>query len=172
MGHNDGGSLTPTDNGRTDCPGQAAQICYSEYASVNETIYTFAATLEWATALYLAKGAKVILSSQTPDNTWETGTYTYAPNRFEYYPWFVPPFRLKPLSQGSGFVLWKPFVTDHTLQVCRLSARRARERRLLRLARRLHGAGATRPRGDGHRRQLPSRPHGKCPPPGVTRLGP
>lgn len=70
FGHNDGGSLTPTDDGRTDCPGQGAQICYSEYDGVNETIYTFAATLEWASDLYLAKGAKVILSSQTPDNTW------------------------------------------------------------------------------------------------------
>lgn len=89
FGHNDGGSLTPTDDGRTDCYGQFDQICYSEYDGVNETIYTFDATLEWASALYLAKGAKVILSSTTPDNTWETGTYVYSPNRFEYYAWYV-----------------------------------------------------------------------------------
>jgi len=27
FGHNDGGSLTPTDNGRTDCFGDGAQTC-------------------------------------------------------------------------------------------------------------------------------------------------
>lgn len=89
FGHNDGGSLTPTDDGRTDCPGQAAQICYSEYNGVNETIYTFAATLEWVSSMYLAKGAKVILSSATPNNVWETGSYVWSPNRFEYYAWLV-----------------------------------------------------------------------------------
>ncbi|CAN8095533.1 unnamed protein product [Discula destructiva] len=103
LGHNDGGSLTPTDNGRTDCPGQAAEVCYSEYNSVNETIYTFAATLEWASALYLAKGAKVILSSQTPDNTWETGTFLNLTNRFEYYPWFATQVLGGP-SKGVYFV--------------------------------------------------------------------
>ncbi|KAJ4425233.1 hypothetical protein N0V82_000043 [Gnomoniopsis sp. IMI 355080] len=103
MGHNDGGSLTPTDDGRTDCPGQGAEICYSEYDGVNETIYTFDATLEWASDLYLAKGAKVILSSQTPDNTWETGTYVYAPNRFEYYAWYATQVLGGP-SKGVYFV--------------------------------------------------------------------
>lgn len=56
---------------------------------VQETIYTFPKYLEMASDLYLAKGAKVILSSATPDNPWETGTFTWVPNRFEYYPWQV-----------------------------------------------------------------------------------
>lgn len=34
FGHNDGGSLS-TDNGRTDCPGQASEVCYSVYDGVN-----------------------------------------------------------------------------------------------------------------------------------------
>ncbi|KAF3771069.1 family 12 carbohydrate esterase [Cryphonectria parasitica EP155] len=83
LGHNDGGSLSD-DDGLTDCPGSGAQICYSEYDGVNETIYTYPAYLEMASKLYLAKGAKVIISSPTPDNPWETGTFTWVPNRFEY----------------------------------------------------------------------------------------
>lgn len=31
FGHNDGGSLTPTDNGRTDCFGDGAQTCQTTY---------------------------------------------------------------------------------------------------------------------------------------------
>lgn len=86
MGHNDGGSLSD-DDGRTDCPGQGSEVCYSVYDGVNETIYTFPAYLEMASELYLAKGAKVILSSATPNNPWETGTFTWSPNRFEYFAW-------------------------------------------------------------------------------------
>lgn len=88
MGHNDGGSLSD-DDGRTDCPGQGAEVCYSEYDGVNETIYTFPAYLEMASALYLAKGARVVLSSATPDNPWETGAFSFTPNRFEYYAWYA-----------------------------------------------------------------------------------
>lgn len=31
FGHNDGGSLTPTDNGRTDCPGAGGETCSTTY---------------------------------------------------------------------------------------------------------------------------------------------
>lgn len=31
FGHNDGGSLTPTDNGRTDCFGDGTQTCQTTY---------------------------------------------------------------------------------------------------------------------------------------------
>lgn len=31
FGHNDGGSLTPTDNGRSDCAGDGSQTCESTY---------------------------------------------------------------------------------------------------------------------------------------------
>lgn len=58
LGHNDGGSLSD-DDGRTDCPGQGTQVCYSVYDGVNETIYTFPEYLELASKMYLAKGAKV-----------------------------------------------------------------------------------------------------------------
>jgi rhamnogalacturonan acetylesterase len=67
FGHNDGGSLTPTDNGRTDCSGTG-----DEY-------------LENAASTFKAKGANVLISSQTPNNPWETGTFTYSPSRFVGY---------------------------------------------------------------------------------------
>lgn len=34
LGHNDGGSLSD-DDGRTDCPGQGDEVCYSVYDGVN-----------------------------------------------------------------------------------------------------------------------------------------
>lgn len=86
FGHNDGGSLS-TDDGRTDCPGQSTEVCYSEYDGVNETIYTFPEYMIMASQLYLAGGARVVLSTATPDNPWETGTFSWVPNRFQYFDW-------------------------------------------------------------------------------------
>jgi rhamnogalacturonan acetylesterase len=77
FGHNDGGSLTPTDNGRTDCSGTGNETCSTTYNGVAETVLTFGAYIEAATKKYLAKGANVIISSQTPNNPWETGSYVY-----------------------------------------------------------------------------------------------
>lgn len=85
FGHNDGGSLTPTDNGRTDCPGNGSQTCSTTYDGVSETVLTFPAYLEDAAAIFKTKGAHVIISSQTPDNPWETGAFTYSPSRFVGY---------------------------------------------------------------------------------------
>ncbi|KAL9090040.1 MAG: hypothetical protein Q9159_002208 [Coniocarpon cinnabarinum] len=68
FGHNDGGSLTPTDNG-----------------GVAETVLTYEAYLVNAAKLFQSKGATVIISSATPNNVWETGTYTYSANRFVGY---------------------------------------------------------------------------------------
>ncbi|CRG87864.1 alpha-L-arabinofuranosidase [Talaromyces islandicus] len=85
FGHNDGGSLTPTDNGRTDCPGTGSETCETTYDGVEETVLTFPAYVEKASANFTEKGAKVIISSQTPDNPWETGTFEYSPSRFVGY---------------------------------------------------------------------------------------
>ena len=85
FGHNDGGSLTPTDNGRSDCPGTGDETCTTVYNGVTETVLTFPKYLENAAALFKAKGANVLISSQTPNNPWEAGTYTYSPSRFVGY---------------------------------------------------------------------------------------
>ncbi|KAJ5793423.1 Lipase GDSL [Penicillium paradoxum] len=85
FGHNDGGSLTPTDNGRTVCFGTGTETCSTAYNGVAETVLTFPAYIENATKALMAKGANVIISSQTPNNPWETGTFTYAPSRFVGY---------------------------------------------------------------------------------------
>lgn len=63
FGHNDGGSLR-TDNGRTDCPGSGDETCKD------------------AAKMFQSKQAKVVISSQTPNNPWETGTFSYTPSRF------------------------------------------------------------------------------------------
>lgn len=85
FGHNDGGSLNPTDNGRTDCPGTGDETCSTTYDGVAETVLTFPAYLENAASMFTAKGAQVLISSQTPNNPWETGTFSYSPSRFVEY---------------------------------------------------------------------------------------
>jgi rhamnogalacturonan acetylesterase len=82
FGHNDGGSPNPTDNGRSDCPGDASQTCTTSAGLVVQTFHTY---ITQAAQLMLSKGAKVIISSQTPNNPCESGTCTYAPTRFVTY---------------------------------------------------------------------------------------
>ncbi|KAI1270366.1 SGNH hydrolase-type esterase domain-containing protein [Xylariaceae sp. FL1019] len=83
FGHNDGGSPESADNGRSDCPGAGTETCVSD--ATGETVYTFVFYVIQAAKLMTAKGASVILSSQTPNNVWETGTYSATPSRFVGY---------------------------------------------------------------------------------------
>lgn len=83
FGHNDGGSPESNDNGRSDCPGSGTETCISDVTG--EVVYTFVFYVIEASRLMLEKGATVILSSQTPNNQWETGSYEGAPSRFVGY---------------------------------------------------------------------------------------
>lgn len=56
-------------------------------SGVAETVLTFPAYIKNAATKMLAKGAKVIVSSATPNNVWESGTYSWGPDRFYYYDW-------------------------------------------------------------------------------------
>jgi rhamnogalacturonan acetylesterase len=84
FGHNDGGSLS-TDNGRTDCPGAANETCKSTYNGQQVTVLTYPAYLVNAGRALVAKGAKVIISSPTPNNPWEGGSFAYSASRFTTY---------------------------------------------------------------------------------------
>jgi rhamnogalacturonan acetylesterase len=83
FGHNDGGSPNKNDNGRSDCPGQGTEVCYSD--KTGEAVYTFVFYVIQASKLMTAKGATVILSSQTPNNLWEGGVYGSGAPRFVGY---------------------------------------------------------------------------------------
>ncbi|TBU25492.1 SGNH hydrolase [Dichomitus squalens] len=83
FGHNDGGSLSTTDNGNTDCFGDGNETCISP--TTGETVHTFVYYVEQAGKALQAKGANVIFSSQTPDNPWDSGTFEYTPSRFVGY---------------------------------------------------------------------------------------
>ncbi|KAF2281577.1 secreted rhamnogalacturonan acetylesteras-like protein [Westerdykella ornata] len=85
FGHNDGGSLSSGDNGRTACPGAGAETCKSTYNGQPVTVLTYPAYLTNAGKALIAKGAKVIISSPTPNNPWEGGSFSYAPGRFTTY---------------------------------------------------------------------------------------
>jgi rhamnogalacturonan acetylesterase len=84
FGHNDGGSLSK-DNGRTACPGAGSETCKSTYNGQQVTVLTYPAYLTNAGKALIAKGAKVIVSSPTPNNPWEGGSFSYAPGRFTTY---------------------------------------------------------------------------------------
>lgn len=77
FGHNDGGSLSPTDNGRSVCPGTGAETCASTLNGQPVSVRTFPYYLTEAGKLIIARGGKVIVSSQTPNNPWEGGAFSY-----------------------------------------------------------------------------------------------
>lgn len=83
FGHNDGGSPNKNDNLRSDCPGQGTEVCISD--KTGEKVYTFVFYVAQASKMMLAKGATVILSSQTPNNQWEGGVYGNGAPRFVGY---------------------------------------------------------------------------------------
>lgn len=84
FGHNDGGSLDE-DNGRSDCPGEGDETCETNYDGVDETVLTFPAYIENASAMFVELGANVLISSQTPNNPWESGSFEYTPSSFVGY---------------------------------------------------------------------------------------
>ncbi|KIY63006.1 carbohydrate esterase family 12 protein [Cylindrobasidium torrendii FP15055 ss-10] len=87
FGHNDGGSLS-TDNGRSDCNpvnNDYSTTCTTTYNGVKETVLTYEKYIANAAKTFKAKGANVIIASQTPNNLWESGTFGYTPGRFVGY---------------------------------------------------------------------------------------
>ncbi|KAH8588703.1 SGNH hydrolase [Bisporella sp. PMI_857] len=82
FGHNDGGSLSPVDNGRSACVGAGSETCVSASGAIVQTYPTY---LTNAAKALVAKGARVIISSPTPNNVCEGTTCTYTPSRFTGY---------------------------------------------------------------------------------------
>lgn len=81
LGHNDGGSpASASDNKRSDCPGTGETTCKSGLDG--STVYTFDHYIKAAAKTFIAKGARVVISSQTPNNLWEGGKYSSVPSRF------------------------------------------------------------------------------------------
>jgi rhamnogalacturonan acetylesterase len=48
-------------------------------------VQTFPTYMTDVAKLMLSKGAMVIISSSTPNNPWESGTFSYGPSRFSTY---------------------------------------------------------------------------------------
>ncbi|KFY18421.1 hypothetical protein V493_08638 [Pseudogymnoascus sp. VKM F-4281 (FW-2241)] len=83
FGHNDGGSLSTGDNGRTACFGGGTEVCISP--TTGEKVYTYVFYLLQAGKLMTGKGAHVVVASPTPNNLWESGTWGYTAPRFTAY---------------------------------------------------------------------------------------
>lgn len=101
----DGGSLSTTDNGRTDCYGSGSETCTTPDGTIVQTFVTYVTN---AGKAMTAKGAKVIVSSQTPNNLWETGTFSYTPGRFVEY----AEISAKNIGSGATFVDHGAYVAD------------------------------------------------------------
>jgi len=82
FGHNDGGSLSTTDNGRTACFGSGTETCTTPAGVIVQTYVTY---LTRAAKALIAKGAKVIISSPTPNNVCEGTGCSYSAPRFTAY---------------------------------------------------------------------------------------
>ena len=67
-------------------------------SGVSETVQTYYTYLVNAAKLFQSKGANVIISSATPNNVWEGGSYAYSPSRFVAYA------RDAAVDSGSTFV--------------------------------------------------------------------
>lgn len=94
FGRNDGGTIDPaTDKGRPDClPGtypngtlDYTATCQTSYNSTAETVLTYEAYLVNAARQFQELGATVMISTATPNNPWETGNFTWGPDRFVDY---------------------------------------------------------------------------------------
>lgn len=89
FGHNDGGTPTATDNGRPDCPpsgtNYAVTCTGSSPSGGTETVLTYEKYIVNAVKAFTAKGANVLISSPTPNNPWETGTFVYSTSVFTTY---------------------------------------------------------------------------------------
>jgi rhamnogalacturonan acetylesterase len=91
FGHNDGGAFrTESDNLRTPCaPGQTCK------SKDGKTVKTFETYMTEAGKLFVEKGAKVVMSSATPNNLWEAKSgeekcrqktmHPYTPNKLPEY---------------------------------------------------------------------------------------
>lgn len=111
FGHNDGGSPnSASDNGRSNCPGTGAEVCKS--GKTGETVYTYNAYLEKAARALVAKGAQVVLSSQTPKNAWQNGKFSSDVPRFVGY----AAAAARNVGKGASFV-------DHFQAVTNMYAR-------------------------------------------------
>jgi len=74
------------DNGRAVCGGSGDETCNSTFNGKQVVVHTFPWYLTQAGKALIAKGAKVIISSQTPNNPWEGGTFFYTDGgRFVQY---------------------------------------------------------------------------------------
>lgn len=94
FGHNDGGTIDPaTDKGRPDCPPGTfpngtfdfSVSCQTSYNGTAETVFTYESYLMKATLQFQELGATVIISTATPNNPWESGNFTWAPDQFVDY---------------------------------------------------------------------------------------
>lgn len=114
FGTNDGGSPYPaaSDNGRADCAGLGNETCPTVYLNQTEIVQTYVTYITNATSLFLAKGAKVVIASPTPNNPWEFGPYNYVPTSFTYGAMYVSSILIPtsiplpfPLSCSPGYAV-------------------------------------------------------------------
>ncbi len=136
FGHNDGGGLGSRDNGRADCFGAGNETCDTTYNGASETVQTYPTYLKQAGAAFLAAGAKLVISAPTPNNVWESGSYSWGPDRFAYYSWLVS--SSSPPVSALSLPLVRTTCPDHPGSLPNSSAAPRQARTLCRTARTRH----------------------------------
>ena len=69
-------------------------------SGVSEVVQTYPTYIKNATSMMLKAGAKVIISSPTPNNVFSSsGTYSWGPSRFDYYAWYFSPDMVVPVER-------------------------------------------------------------------------
>ncbi|KAL0936143.1 rhamnogalacturonan acetylesterase [Colletotrichum truncatum] len=90
FGHNDGPGNPATDvKNRVDCPGIGNQTCEAIFNNATEIVQTYTTYLRNASSIFLSLGAKVVISTSTPTNPYQSGSFSWTPRIFSWYSWYV-----------------------------------------------------------------------------------
>ncbi|OLN88284.1 Rhamnogalacturonan acetylesterase 3 [Colletotrichum chlorophyti] len=91
FGHNDGPGNPATDTvkNRVDCPGIGNDTCPVIFNNQTEIVQTYTTYLRNASSIFLGLGAKVVVSTSTPINPYQSGTFSWTPTIYSWYSWHV-----------------------------------------------------------------------------------
>ncbi|KAF6819469.1 rhamnogalacturonan acetylesterase [Colletotrichum plurivorum] len=90
FGHNDGPGNPATDTkNRVDCPGIGNETCTAIFNNATEIVQTYTTYLRNASSIFLSLGARVVISTSTPTNPYQSGSFSWTPRIYSWYSWHV-----------------------------------------------------------------------------------
>ncbi|KAH8675263.1 GDSL-like Lipase/Acylhydrolase [Xylariales sp. PMI_506] len=91
FGINDAGNALNDTKLRQDCPGIGDEVCAVTLTNTTQLVYTYTTYVRNASAIFLSRGARVIIASPTPFNPYlnAAGDYEWSPSLYSWYAWYV-----------------------------------------------------------------------------------